>query len=92
MNVRNLTSRKITVKAKSIVYQVVAGNEVPPMLAQENSQESEKKGRKKTESSNLYSEMKTKTKLTKNQLQNIDKIDLSGIKDWNGEDQKEVKN
>ena len=42
MNVRNLTSRKITVKAKSIVAWVVAANVVSPMLAQENSQESEK--------------------------------------------------
>ena len=42
MNVRNLTSRKITVKAKSIVAGVAAANMVPPMLTQINSQKSEK--------------------------------------------------
>ena len=65
MNVRNLPSRKITVKGKSIVAQVTAANMILLMLAQENSWESEKWKDKKTESSNLYSEMKTKTKLTK---------------------------
>ena len=38
MNIRNLTSRKITVKAKSIVARVAAANIVPSMLAQGNSQ------------------------------------------------------
>ena len=49
--------------------------------------------RQKMESSNLYSEIKTKAKLTKVQLEKLFwKIDLSGIKDWSKEDQKEVKN
>ena len=67
---------------------------IPPILAQENS----KKKRlwvkqKKTESPNLNSKRQAKTKLTKIQLEKLFKeIDLSGIKDWSEEDQKEVKN
>ena len=34
MNLRNCTSRKITVKAKSIVAQLAAANVVPPILLQ----------------------------------------------------------
>ena len=41
MNIRNPTSRKITVKAKSIVARVAAANEVPSMVAQEHSQKTE---------------------------------------------------
>ena len=55
MDVRSLTTRKVTVKTISIVAWVAAANVVPPMLAQENSQESEEWIDKKIESSNLYS-------------------------------------
>ena len=42
MSLRNLTSKSITVKAKSIVAQVATDNVVPPMLTPKNPQESEK--------------------------------------------------
>ena len=47
MSLGNLTSRNITVKAKSIVPQVAGANLVPPMLTPKNTQESEKNRRTK---------------------------------------------
>ena len=47
MSLRNLTSRNIAVKAKSIVAQVTAANVVHPMLTIKNPQESEKNRRTK---------------------------------------------
>ena len=41
MSLRNLTSRSIMVKAKSIVTQLAAGNVVPSILASKNLQGSE---------------------------------------------------
>ena len=41
MSLRNLTSRNITMKPKSIVVQVATANVVPPMLTPKNPQESE---------------------------------------------------
>ena len=81
MNIKNLTSRKIMVKPKSIIARA---NVIPPILAQENS--------KKLESPNLNSKRETEAKLTKDQLEKVFKeIDLSGINDWSEEDQIDVK-
>ena len=41
MSLGNLTSKSITVKAKSIVAQLTVANAVPSMLAPKNPQESE---------------------------------------------------
>ena len=41
MDLRNPTSRRITMKAKWIVAWIAAANIVPPILSQKNSQESE---------------------------------------------------
>ena len=88
MNLRNLTSRNIAVKAKSIVAQVAAANVGPPMLTPRNPQESEKQKDKRTKSPNMSSEAPIKVQWTKDQLEKLfDKIDLSGIKDWSEEDQ-----
>ena len=38
MNIRRLTSRKMMVKAKSIIARVAAANVIHPTLAKENSQ------------------------------------------------------
>ena len=92
MNIRNPTSREITVKAKLITAGIAAANMVPPMLVQGNSQKTEEWLDKRTEPPNLNSKIGTKTKLTKNQLEKLfQKIDLSGIKDWSEKDQKDVK-
>ena len=71
MNIRNPTSRKITVKAKLIVARVAAANVVPSMLAQGNSQKTEEWLDKRIEPPNLNSKTETKTKLTKNQLEKL---------------------
>ena len=47
MNLRNLASRSLTVKMKSIVAQVAAANVVPSMLASKNCQGSEENEDKK---------------------------------------------
>ena len=57
MNIRNLTSRTITVKAKSIVARVASAYVVPLILAQENSQKTEEWLDKRTEPPNLNSKM-----------------------------------
>ena len=93
MNIRNPTSRKIAVKTMLIVVRVAAANVVPSMLAQRNSKKIENMLDKRIESPNLNYKRETKIKLTKNQLEkNIQKLDLSGIKDWSEEDKMEVKN
>ena len=43
MSLRNLASKSITLKAKSIVAQVAAANVVPPMLTQKDLHKSEKR-------------------------------------------------
>ena len=71
MSLRNLTSRNVIVKAKLIVAQVATANVVLPMLIPNNSH---------TKSPDMNSEAKLKVKLTKEQLKNCSKIDLSGKK------------
>ena len=71
MNIRNSTSRKIAVKAKSIVARVSAANVVPSMLAQGHSQKTEEQIDRRIELPNLNSTTETKTKLTKNKLENL---------------------
>ena len=46
MRLRNLTSKSIKIKMKSIVAQLAASNAVPTMLASKNPQESEGMGMK----------------------------------------------
>ena len=70
MSLRNLTSRSITVKAKSIVDQVAAANVVPPMLTPKNSQE-EKKMDKRMKSPDTSFEAPINVQLTKDQLQKL---------------------
>ena len=91
VSLRNLTSRNITVKAKSIIAQVAAANVLPPLLTPKNPQEPEKQKDKRIKSPDISSKTPIKVKLTKDQLEKLfDKIDPSGITDWSKEDQKEV--
>ena len=61
------------------------------MVTSKNSQESEKQKDKRVKSPDTNSETKWKVKLTKEQLKNCSKIDLSGIKGLSEEDHEEVK-
>ena len=71
---------------------MATANVVPPMLTPKNPQESEKEKEKETKSPDVNSETTSKVKLTKEKLKKLfGKIDLSGIRDWSEEDQKEVK-
>ena len=71
LNLRNLTSGNLTVKAKSIVAKGATTNVVPPMLTLKNPHEQEKqKDKKKTKFSDVNSETKSKVKFTKEQLKN----------------------
>ena len=91
MSLRNLTSRTITVKVKSIVAQVAAAIVDPSMLTPKNPQESEKHEDKRMKFPDMSSEAQIKVQLTKEQLEKLfDKLDLSGIEDWSKEDQEEV--
>ena len=75
MNIRNLTSGKIMVKAKSIIARVAAANLIPPILTQENSKKKKKKkwlNKKKNGIPYTWTlKRKTKTKLTKDQIRKI---------------------
>ena len=91
MSLRNLTSRSITVKTKSVVAQVAAANVVLPMLVPKIPQESEKHEDKRMKSPYMSSETPIKVQLTQEQLEKLfDKIDFSRIKDLGNEDQEEV--
>ena len=90
MSFRNLTSRRIRVKAKSIVAQVAAANVLPPLLTPKNPQESEKQD-KRTKSPDKSSQAPIKVQLNKDQLKKLfDKIDPSGLKYWSKKYQEEV--
>ena len=79
------------VKMKSIVAKMAAANVVVPMLASKNSQGLEENEDKKRKSPDMGSKGQTKVSLTKGQLKKLfDKLDLSRIKDWSNEDQKEM--
>ena len=91
MNLRNLTSRSIMVKVKSIVAQVATANVVPSILTPKISQESEENEDKRMKSPDMSSEARTRTQLTNEQLKKMfDKLDLSGIEDLSNGDQEEV--
>ena len=91
MSLRNLTSRSITVKAKSIVAQVAAANVNTPMLTPKNPQESKKHEDKGMKFPDMSSEAPIKVQLTKEQIEKLfDKLDLGGIEDGSNEDQEEV--
>ena len=63
LNIGNPTSRKITVKAKSIVARVAAANVVPSLFAQEHSQKTDEWLDKRIEPLNLNSKTETKNKI-----------------------------
>ena len=82
MSLRNLTSKSIMIKVKSIVFQLAAANVVPCMLASKNPHESEENEDKRTGSPDVNSKEQIKAKLTKEQLEKLfAKLDLSGIED-----------
>ena len=79
MSLRNLSSRSITVKVKSIVTQLAVVNLVPSMLTPKNPQQSEEND-KRMKSPHMISKTQIKVQLTKDQLEKLfDKLDLSGI-------------
>ena len=103
--VRNLTSKQIVLKTGTIIGKIEAANAVPPMLALklENELEGEtnsnlkliKTSKEKATTSNLNSTatLPDKCKLTQEETDLLmNKIDFSGIKDWEPEEQKEAKN
>ena len=69
MSLRNLNSRSIRVKAKSIVPQLAAANVVPSMLAPKNPQESERNEDKWIKSPDMTSKEQIKVQLAKEQLE-----------------------
>ena len=76
---------------KLIVAQVATANIVPPMLTPKNSQELEKQKDKRTKTLDMNSEATINVKLTKDEVRKLfNKIDLSGIKDWNKKEQEDV--
>ena len=88
MSLRNLTSKSIMTKVKSIVAQLATANAVPSMLASKNPQESEENEDKNPGSPDKG---QIKAQLTKEQLEKLfAKLDLSGIEDWSDEDHEEV--
>ena len=87
MGLRNLTSKSIMIKAKSVVVKLAAANAVPSMLASKNPQESEENEDKNTGSPDMGSKGQIKAQLTTEQLEKLfAKLDLSGIEDWSDED------
>ena len=68
MSLRNLTSKNITVIAKSVVVQVATANVVPSMLTPKNPQESEKQKNKRMKFPDMSSRAPMKVQLTKDQL------------------------
>ena len=104
VGVRNLTSKQVVLKAATIIGRIEAANAVPPMLAPklENELEEEmnlnlkliKTGKKwaTTSNSNSTVTLSEKHKLTPEEADLlISKLNLSGIKDWEPEEQKEAK-
>ena len=68
MSLRNLTSKSIVVKVKSIVAQLAAANAVPSMLASKNPQESEENKYRITGSPDISPKGQIKMQLTEEQL------------------------
>ena len=70
---------------------MAAADIVHPMLASKTPQGIQEKGDKKTKFPDMSSKGQTKLPVTKEQLKKLcDKLDLSRIKDWSKDDQKEV--
>ena len=91
MSLRNLTSKSIMIRAKSIVAQLVAANAVPSMLASKNPQESKENEDINTGSHEMSPKGQIKVQLTKEQLEKLfAKLDLSGIEDWSNGNKEEV--
>ena len=83
MSLRNLISKSIMIKAKSIVAQLAAANAVPSMFTSKNSHVLEENEDKRTGSSDMISKGQIKAKLTKEQLEKLfHKLDLNSIEDW----------
>ena len=104
VGVRNLTSKQVVLKAGTIISRIEAANAVPPMLALKLEDELEEemnsnsklietgKEQATTSNSNLTATLPEKCKLTPEEADLLlSKLDLSGIKDWKPEEQKEAK-
>ena len=86
----NLTSRPVTIKAKTPVAQITAANVIPPMLAPKVIIKSNTVG--KQEETDASKGAQGATKLSPEKLEKLfSKLDLSGIADWSEQEQKEVK-
>ena len=86
VSVKNLTSKEVILKANTVIGKIEAANAVPPMLAPKPEQE------KKPEKEEKGDQPPKKRKLTQDEVDLLmSKLDLTGIKDWSSEEQKEVK-
>ena len=103
VGVRNLTSKQIVLKAGTIIGKIEAANEVPPMLVPkpeiaETDMESILEQLSNKERLTMILDLNSsaispeKCKLTQEEIDLLmSKLDLSGIKDWKPEEQKEAK-
>ena len=103
VGVRNLTSKQVVLKAGTIIGKIEAANAIPPMLVPkpeiaETDMESilEQLSNKERLTTILDSNLSTippeKHKLTPEEADLLmSKLDLSGIKDWKPEEQREAK-
>ena len=103
VGVRNLTSKQVVLKAGTIIGKIEAANAIPPMLAPKQEipktdtesipeRLSNKERLTTILDSNSSAISPKKCKLTPEEIDVlVSKLDLSGIKDWKPEEQKEAK-
>ena len=101
VTLKNLSCRKITIPAKSVVAQVYAANAVPGLLVPKNPPEKDKKNseeepkakeaQKKTEENPPQDDFQLPTVSPEKIEKLFSKLDLSGLEGWETEDKEEVK-
>ena len=86
VSLKNLTSKEVILKANTVIGKIEVANAVPPMLApkpeQEKELEKEKEGIHPLREENL---LQDEVDLL------MSKLDLTGIKDWSPDEQREIK-